>query len=207
MKYSNVCDEQLILCYRQNSLEAYQCLLERKHRVTLPLLKKYVNQCSVFGADMNDIYAIFLESFHKAIRRYVFEMITFQTYFLKVLNRDLAGFYRTISNPNKPCNNCLSLDQEVTYDSNLTFHDVLTTSSQKNDARNYANVSSVLKLLNKEALTNKDEMTRRIILLKAAGYSVSEIASIVNLKVASVRRRINNFYENELGDKIKKCLM
>lgn len=207
MEYSNVCDEQLILCYRQNSLEAYQCLLQRKHRVTLPLLKKYVNQCSVFGADMNDIYVIFLDSFHKAIRRFVFEAITFQTYFLKVLNRDLAGFYRTISNPNKPCNNCLSLDQEVTFDSNLTFHDVLTTSSQKYDAKNYANVSAVMMLMNKEGLTNKDETTRRIILLKAAGYTVSEIAMIVKLKVASVRRRINSFYDNELGEKIKNCLM
>lgn len=39
------CDEQLILCYRQNSKEAYDYLLKSKHQAVLPLLKKYATQC------------------------------------------------------------------------------------------------------------------------------------------------------------------
>ena len=65
MSHSQVSDEQLILCYRQNSKEAYDILLKRKHHDVLPLLKKYANQCKPFGVEMNDLYAVYLESFHK----------------------------------------------------------------------------------------------------------------------------------------------
>lgn len=70
MSNNKVCDEQLILCYRQNSKEAYDLLLLRKHLTSLPLLKKYVSQCRNYGVDMGDIYLVFLESFHKAIKRF-----------------------------------------------------------------------------------------------------------------------------------------
>lgn len=207
MTHSQVSDEQLILCYRQNSKEAYDILLKRKHHEALPLLKKYVNQCKPFGVDMNEIHAIFLESFHKAILRYVFENILFQTYFLKVLNRDLAGFSRAISNPNSPRNNCFSLDAEVGPDTSLTFHDVLTDSSQKIDARSYVRVNHAYNLLNGEPKNNREEIVKRIVLLKVAGYSISEIASLTNLKPASIRRRLDGFYSDELSDKLKKSLM
>ncbi|MDD4154124.1 MAG: hypothetical protein PHT30_01775 [Bacilli bacterium] len=207
MTTSKICDEQLILCYRQNSKEAYESLLKAKYQAVLPLLKKYATQCKPFGADLNDIYAVFLESFHKAIRRFVFDSITFQTYFLKVLNRDLAGYYRTLSNPNNSSNNCLSLDAEVSCETSLTFHDVLTDSSQKIDSRSFANVNAVYAIMAKEPRTSRDEIMRRIILLKSAGYSVSEIASLTKLKVSSVRRRLNAFYDEELGNAIKKCLL
>ncbi|MFA5421450.1 MAG: hypothetical protein WC344_01470 [Bacilli bacterium] len=207
MSNDTVCDEQLILCYRQNSLEAYRLLLNRKHQCSLPLLKKYVNQSRLIGADMNDYYSIFLESFHKAIKRYMFDGNLFQTYFLKVLNRDLAGFYRTLSNPNSPRNNSFSLDSTVTPESTLTFHDVLADDRQKIDARNYANVNGAFCLIESDSRTNYEESVKRIVMLKAAGYSADEIAKITNIKVTVVRRRLNDFYHDELGMKIKKCLM
>ncbi|MDY0345043.1 MAG: hypothetical protein WCX85_01745 [Bacilli bacterium] len=207
MTHSQVCDEQLILCYRQNSKEAYDILLNRKHNSSLPLLKKYATQCKPFGVEMSDIYAIFLESFHKAILRFVFEKIMFQTYFLKVLNRDLANFARTISNPNSARNNCFSLDATVGHDTSLTFHDVLSDASQKIDARSYVKVNAAYNLINGEPKNNREETVKRIIILKAAGYSVIEIANLTNLKPASIRRRINGFYDDELADKLKKCLM
>lgn len=201
------CDEQLILCYRQNSKEAYDYLLKSKHQAVLPLLKKYATQCKPFGSDLNDIYAVFLESFHKAIRRYFFDFVTFQTYFLKVLNRDLAGYYRLISNPNNPANNILSLDAEVAQDTALTFHDVMTDASQKIDSRSHTNVNAVYAMMVQEPQTSREETMRRIVLLKAAGYSISEIASLTKLNVASVRRRLNAFDDHEVGNQIKKCLI
>jgi len=206
MRNDRVSDEQLILCYRQSSKEAYDLLLKRKHGHLLPLLKKYVQKCKSYVVDMNDIYDVFLTSFHKAIKRFNFEAVTFQTYFLKVLNRDLAGFYRTISNPANPNNNCLSLDQEIARDSSLTFHDVLTIASQRIDSRNYANISEVRAMVNDAYPSAKQEVMKRIILLKAAGYSLHEISKIVNLKVGSVRRRIDEFYDDEIGQHVKKCL-
>ncbi|NCA96656.1 MAG: helix-turn-helix domain-containing protein [Bacteroidia bacterium] len=207
MKNCKVCDEQLILCYRQNSKEAYDMLLHRKHSSSLPLLKKYVAQCRPYGSDMNDIYAVFLESFHKAIKRFSFEYITFQTYFLKVLNRDLAGFCRYVSNPNNPANNSISLDAEVSYDSTMTFHDVLTDQSQKVNARNFVNIAAVHALIASKAHSVREETTLRIIMLKAVGYSIPEIAKILCLKPASIRRRLNNFETGEIGEQIKKCLI
>lgn len=207
MSHSQVSDEQLILCYRQSSKEAYDILLKRKHHESLPLLKKYANQCKPFGVEMNDLYAVFLESFHKAILRYVFEKIMFQTYFLKVLNRDLAGFYRVVSNPNSPRNNCFSLDAMVGADTSLTFHDVVTDSSQKIDARSFVRVNHAYNLLNGEPENNREEVLKRILILKVAGYSISEIANLTNLKPASIRRRLNKFYTDEFSDKLKKSLM
>lgn len=207
MSHSQVSDEQLILCYRQSSKEAYDILLKRKHHESLPLLKKYANQCKPFGVEMNDLYAVFLESFHKAILRYVFGKIMFQTYFLKVLNRDLAGFYRVVSNPNSPRNNCFSLDAMVGADTSLTFHDVVTDSSQKIDARSFVRVNHAYNLLNGEPENNREEVLKRILILKVAGYSISEIANLTNLKPASIRRRLNKFYSDELSDKLKKSLM
>jgi hypothetical protein len=207
MTSKKVCDEQLILCYRQNSKEAYELLLKRKHANVLPLLKKYLQQCRNFGADMYDIYAVFLESFHRAIKRFIFEFISFQTYFLKVLNRDLAGFYRVLANPNDPRNNCLSLDQEVSYDSNLTMHDVLLMSCQKVDARNFTNINDVNMIIDADPSCKKEEITKRIVVLKTAGYSLIEISHILNLKVGAVRRKLQHFYENEDGNLIRKCLL
>jgi hypothetical protein len=40
MSHSQVSDEQLILCYRQNSKEAYDILLKRKHHDVFATLKK-----------------------------------------------------------------------------------------------------------------------------------------------------------------------
>ena len=103
MSHSQVSDEQLILCYRQNSKEAYDILLKRKHHDVLPLLKKYANQCKPFGVEMNDLYAVYLESFHKAILRFVFEKITSKTYhemqkkhpMMSKINKDTTVIYTT----------------------------------------------------------------------------------------------------------------
>lgn len=207
MSNNKVCDEQLILCYRQNSKEAYDLLLLRKHLTSLPLLKKYVSQCRNYGVDMGDIYLVFLESFHKAIKRFTFELVTFQTYFLKVLNRDLAGFCRYVANPNNPSNNSVSLDAEITLDSAMTFHDVLTDSSQQINARNFVNIAAAHQIIASEPRTMREKTTLRVVMLKAAGYSVSEIAKLTKLKVAAVRRRLNNFETEEIGEELKKCLI
>jgi hypothetical protein len=119
----------------------------------------------------------------------------------------LAGFYRTLSNPNSPRNNSFSLDSTVTPESTLTFHDVLADDRQKIDARNYANVNGAFCLIESDSRTNYEESVKRIVMLKAAGYSADEIAKITNIKVTVVRRRLNDFYHDELGMKIKKCLM
>lgn len=201
------CDEQLILQYRQNNKEAYDCLLKRKARQCLPLLRKYENQCKPFGGNIDDLYSIFYESFHRAVLRYIFDGITFQTYFLKVLNRDLAGYYRYLTQPSKASYSFLSLDQEITYASNLTFHDVINTDEQRNDFRGNINTLEALKILDDLPISKKDDETKRIILLKAFGYSINEIARYLNLNPPAVRRRIKDFYTSELGERIREHLL
>lgn len=201
------CDEELILQYRKNSKEAYDFLLQRNLREYTPLLRKYYNLCQPFGGTMEDLTSLFYESFHKAVLRFVFGDVLFKTYFLKLLNRDLAGYYRYISQPCKVANAFLSLDQEISYDSNLTFHDIINTEEQKNDLRNQINIQLVFELLNELPIDKKDEETKRIIVLKAVGYNVNEIAKLTNLKPPAVRRRIKSFYTSELGEKIRSQLL
>lgn len=201
------CDEQLIFQYRLNSKEAYDFLLKRKLHQCKPLLQKYYNQCKPYGGTMEDIQSLFYESFHKAVLKYLFNGILFQTYFLKLLNRDLAGYYRFISQPCKAPNAFFSLDQEINQDLNLTFHDVVNTSEQKNDCRNIINIQAAFDFLETLPINKKDDETKRIIILKAVGYSVLEISKFVNLNPPAVRRRIKDFYTSELGEIIRQQLI
>ncbi|NLN80040.1 MAG: hypothetical protein GX132_01380 [Erysipelotrichia bacterium] len=201
------CDEELVLQYRKNSKEAYDFLLKRKLYQHRPLLYKYYYQCKCYGGTMADIHSLFYETFHKAVLRFIYNKILFNTYFLKLLNRDLAGYFRYLKHPCRSPNTFLSFDQEINYDLNLTFYDVLNCEEQKNDCRNFINVQAVMEILDELPINKKDFETRNIIFLKSYGYTVPEIAVAINLNAPAVRRRIKDFYTSELGERIRQHLL
>lgn len=181
-----VFDWELLRMIGAGSKEAWWLLLRRYDETARRLIGHYRNQKGMLKYTCEDLHFLYLDALYKAVGHYHFNIVTFKSFFLQVINRDLNNFFNAEIRSKDAMGHAISLDEQLFAEQSL--YEVIPDGNAVDPKRDYDLKSARLCLSGRYRYQGEKEVQRKMLLMRINGRSYREIASLTGYDISKVRR-------------------
>lgn len=188
MNYKDLNDYELIYQVRENDELAYNTLMKKYSNLVCMLAKRYLRLYKNIGLEYDDLFQEGMMGVIKALNDYNATDTIFYTYALLCAKREMEKMIKTQTRKKRMLlNNAISINKYVGNSDDLLIEDVIASNyNLEEEYENYDKIKNIMSLKYDLCLIDSS-----ILELKINGFSIKEIAMLLELTYKSVDYRLH----------------
>lgn len=186
-KYRGLSDDEIVFAYKIQSDDDLETELLNRYKMHAKKLaaELYVKFKFLYQVEFEDIYCIVIACVFTSAKNFKKGMKNFFMYWRSSATREVylyVGQFSSLDKDNAPIFESASNGEERNYINILKQNEISLV-------EDYPIMSDIVHVIDKDK-TNFDQIDKSILYLYVEGYSLYEIATELNMKYATVRRRL-----------------
>ena len=187
MDYKELNDYELVYQVRENDEVAYNLLIKKYSNLIRMISKKYLKKYKYLGLEYDDIYQEGMMGIIKALNDYNTDDTVFYTYASLCAKREINKLIKSQTRKKRMVlNESISINRCVNNDQDLFLEEVIP--SKYDLEKEYEYYDTYQRIM--DARFDLDLIDSSILELKINGFSVREIAKLLELTYKTVSYRI-----------------